>query len=144
VGRIRFPTLRVVSDAELLELAKGGVVGPYADWEVAYNAILEGRRDVAYVEPGQLGEVELLKSVEVPAEFVQDVGGEEAAREEVKRLTVVELVRKHVISAGKGAEMLGMNRWDFEALLAAHDVPSLDVSAEELDEDLARAREAFK
>lgn len=85
-----------------------------------------------------------LKSVEVPTEFVQDVGGEEAAREEVKRLTVVELVRKHVVSAGKGAELLDMNRWDFEDLLAAHDVPSLDISPEELDRDLARARDAFR
>lgn len=45
---------------------------------------------------------------------------------------VVELVRMGNISAGKAAEVLEMNRDEFEAILAEHGIPSLDVTMEEV------------
>jgi len=49
---------------------------------------------------------------------------------------VVELVRSGGISAGKGAELLGLTRWAFDDLLGRHNVPSLELSPEELTRQL--------
>lgn len=49
---------------------------------------------------------------------------------------VIELVRSGAISAGKGAELLGLTRWVFDDLLAKHDVLSLELSPDELADQL--------
>lgn len=49
---------------------------------------------------------------------------------------VIELVRSGAISAGKGAELLGLTRWAFDDLLAKHDVLSLELSLDELADQL--------
>jgi predicted HTH domain antitoxin len=48
---------------------------------------------------------------------------------------ILEQVRRGVLSSGKAAELLGQSRWEFAELMTAHDVPSLDVTVEELDVD---------
>jgi predicted HTH domain antitoxin len=75
-----------------------------------------------------------LRSVRVPDEFVASEGGEREAQQAITKLTVVALVRSHVISVGKGAELAGMDRWDFDALLAEHGVPSLELEADEVSD----------
>lgn len=49
---------------------------------------------------------------------------------------VIELVRSGAISAGKGSELLGLTRWVFDDLLAKHNVLSLELSADELADQL--------
>ncbi|MBV6418480.1 MAG: hypothetical protein CMLOHMNK_03344 [Steroidobacteraceae bacterium] len=49
---------------------------------------------------------------------------------------VIELVRSGAISAGKGGDLLGLTRWAFDDLLAKHNVLSLELSAEELADQL--------
>jgi predicted HTH domain antitoxin len=60
----------------------------------------------------------------------------ERASDVMAEVGIIELVRAGTISAGKGAEVLGLTRWAFEDLLARHNVPSLELSSEELTEQL--------
>lgn len=86
-----------------------------------------------------------LHSVSVPEEFVTSTGGEAVARQAITRLTVLDLRRRNVISTGKAAELLGMNRWDFAELLAEHNIPSFELLPDEtLEEHLHRGQETFR
>jgi predicted HTH domain antitoxin len=72
--------------------------------------------------------------VPVPDELVQFLGSEEAAREHLRRTAVLDLVKRQVISQGRGAELLGMSLWDFRGLMADADVPVISLAEGELDE----------
>jgi hypothetical protein len=50
----------------------------------------------------------------------------------------MELLRQHVISQGKAAALLGVNRWDMFDLMSRYKVPAIDLTAEELREELAK------
>ena len=50
----------------------------------------------------------------------------------LRELIVLEMYRERQISSGKGAELLGMSKWEFIQFAARHDVPYFDESAEEL------------
>jgi predicted HTH domain antitoxin len=54
-------------------------------------------------------------------------------------LSVVELVREGKLSAGKASELLELTRWELMDLLARHDVPTVNFSKEELEQQLADA-----
>jgi predicted HTH domain antitoxin len=81
-------------------------------------------------------------AVSVPDELMELLGSEEAAREHLTRAGVLDLVRHHVISQGRGAELLGMSLWDFQDLMAGEDVPLVDLSEAELKEGHRNLREA--
>jgi len=57
--------------------------------------------------------------------------------QQAKEAFVMELLREHKLSQGKAAEVLGVDRWALIDLMAKHNVPALDMSEEELDEELA-------
>lgn len=57
---------------------------------------------------------------------------ESAARE----MIVLELYRRHVISSGKAAEVLGIQRFDFIRRASGLGIPFFDMTEDELDEDL--------
>jgi predicted HTH domain antitoxin len=50
---------------------------------------------------------------------------------------VLRLVEEGIISQGKGAEVLGMNRVEFLAFMAANGVPAANYGPEELERELA-------
>ena len=81
----------------------------------------------------------VLKStmVKLP-EFVLDFwkNKDEDFQKRVSESVVLDMVRKHEISAGKGAELLGMNRWDFWQLMSENNVPHVDMTENELDDSL--------
>lgn len=56
----------------------------------------------------------------------------ENAEEMLATAAVVELVRLGTVSVGKAAEVLEMNREDFDQILADHGVPTLDVTSAEV------------
>ena len=62
---------------------------------------------------------------------------ERAARE----MIVLELYRRHVISSGKAAEVLGIHRFDFVRRASDLGIPFFDTSEDELLEDLDRLEE---
>jgi predicted HTH domain antitoxin len=55
----------------------------------------------------------------------------------VKELVVLELYRRHMISSGKAAELLDMERFEFVRYASRLGIPFLDMSADELREELA-------
>ena len=59
---------------------------------------------------------------------------EQAARE----MIVLELYRRHVISSGKAAEVLGMERFDFVRRASDLGIPFFDMTEDELHEDIQR------
>lgn len=81
--------------------------------------------------------------IKVPDEFLDFWGSKKAALEEVQKLFVLGLVWKKKISQGRGAELLGMNRWDFMDLMAAYNIPTLDMKPEELGKGVENLRKAL-
>src|SRR5215467_10577123 len=74
----------------------------------------------------------------LPEEVVAGFGwaeGEVSAR--VREALVMELLRQHVISQGKAAELLQLNRWDLSEVMGRYKVPSIDLTPEELQRELA-------
>jgi predicted HTH domain antitoxin len=57
----------------------------------------------------------------------------------LKQLALIELFRRGEISSGYAAEVLGIRRWDFIKLLDAYEVPYVDMTPEELEEEVELA-----
>ncbi|MDO8139892.1 MAG: UPF0175 family protein, partial [Candidatus Brocadiales bacterium] len=55
-----------------------------------------------------------------------------------KEAVVLELLREGKISQGKAAELLEIDRYDLFDLMAKHDVPVIDMTEEELKEELSK------
>lgn len=73
-------------------------------------------------------------NVKFPKNLLVFFGSKDKLEEEAVKAVVLELVRSHKISQGKGAELLKMNRWDFYDLLSLHNIATVDITPEELDE----------
>lgn len=56
----------------------------------------------------------------------------------VKELAVLELYRRHLISGGKAAELLGMERFEFIHYASHLGIPFFDLSPEEMTDELAQ------
>jgi len=80
-------------------------------------------------------------AVELPESVVQKLGQttQDAARH-LAELAYIELFRQGEVSSGWAAEQLGIDKDDFLDLLARHDVPYIDMSEEELRQQLQAAR----
>jgi predicted HTH domain antitoxin len=70
-------------------------------------------------------------SIEFPEEVVE-LYGEEELKSSVRRLSILELVKKGKLSSGKAAEILGITRWDFMELMSDYDIPMVSFPPEEL------------
>ena len=73
----------------------------------------------------------------LPEEVMAGFGwtaGEVSAR--VRKALVMELLRQHVISQGKAAELLQLNRWDLHEVMGRYKVPAIDLTPEELQQEL--------
>lgn len=64
--------------------------------------------------------------------------------EKTREWVVLELFREGHISAGKAAELLGLTKAEFIALLHQRDIPYLDLDPAELTQDVAAAVAAMK
>jgi predicted HTH domain antitoxin len=83
--------------------------------------------------------------VVLPEEVVAGFGwteGEVSAR--VREALVIELLRQHVISQGKAAELLQLNRWDLSELMGRYKVPAIELTPEELQHELSMARQSHQ
>ena len=73
----------------------------------------------------------------LPEEVMAGFGwteGEVSAR--VRKTLVMELLRQRVISQGKAAELLQRNRWDLYEVMGRYKVPAIDLTPEELQQEL--------
>jgi predicted HTH domain antitoxin len=59
-----------------------------------------------------------------------------------RELFVLELYRREVISSGKAAELLGMDRWRFVQFSGQRGVPYVRYPAAELEEEVRMLRDA--
>lgn len=64
----------------------------------------------------------------------------EAVAKRLRELVAIELFREGKISGGKAGELLGIGKAGFMDLLAAHRVPYMDLSPEEVEEDFLASR----
>ncbi len=55
----------------------------------------------------------------------------------VKELAVLELYRRHLVSGGKAAELLGMERFEFIRYASRLGIPFMDMSPEEMADEAA-------
>lgn len=78
--------------------------------------------------------------VELPEESLKD----EEALKRGKETIVMELLRKGEISQGKAAELLEVDRWTLFDLMDKHNIPSIDMTSEELERELHQAKEIFR
>jgi|JI7StandDraft_1071085.scaffolds.fasta_scaffold1069364_2 predicted HTH domain antitoxin len=75
-----------------------------------------------------------LVTIDVPVE--EGTSNDDLARE-VRLVWILDLVRRGRISVGKGAELVGLDRWRFAEVMVAHGVPTLSYPASDLDRELA-------
>ena len=65
-------------------------------------------------------------TVDVPDELVEFSGGSEMATSFMTQAAIAELIRRRVISSGKAAELLGLDRWDMPDWLTKFEVAIAD------------------
>lgn len=73
--------------------------------------------------------------LELPEEIIQYLGSQEIDKA-IKELIVLNLLREHKISQGKAKEILGISKWELIELMKLHSIPVIDLSPEELKEEL--------
>lgn len=82
------------------------------------------------------------KKVQIELELPDEVFDEDFKVEDlkvrVKERVVIELLRGHKISQGKAAEILGISRWALMDLMAKQKLPAIDMSEEELQQELTQ------
>jgi predicted HTH domain antitoxin len=77
--------------------------------------------------------------VDLPEEVVEWFGWQDKeVPDRMREALVMELLRRHVISQGKAAELLGISRWDIFDVMGRYKVPAIDLTAEELKEEIAK------
>ncbi|NEP45377.1 MAG: UPF0175 family protein [Okeania sp. SIO2H7] len=87
----------------------------------------------------------LIVELNLPKGLVEVLDVSESQLEsKIKELTVLELFRQERISSGKGAELLGMSKWDFIELLGKNNIPYFTESLAELTEQMAAAQSLVK
>jgi predicted HTH domain antitoxin len=81
-------------------------------------------------------------TVNVPRTLLAECGlSAQAAGDEILRAFVLSLYRRDRISSGKAARLLGIHRLTFIRLLAEENIPYLDYTPEELEEEIKVVRE---
>lgn len=83
----------------------------------------------------------LTVSLNLPRDLLGALDIPEAQLEtRILELVALELFRQERISTGKGAELLGISKWEFIQLLAQHSIPYFTESSAELTAEVATAQ----
>ncbi len=72
-----------------------------------------------------------------PVELPEELKDEEVLRKG-REAIIMELLRKGEISQGKAAELLGIDRHTLFDLMGKYDIPVMDMTEEELEEELSK------
>ncbi len=78
--------------------------------------------------------------ITLPREFVALLGAPSQASETVREYVVLGLFQEARISGGKAAQLLGLTRSGFLALLTRKGIPQIRLEPEEWDAEVARLR----
>lgn len=80
------------------------------------------------------------RRLELPGEVLDLLAAPDQQIERaVLELIVLELYRRHAISAGRASELLGIDEFAFIRQASNAGIPYFDLTREELDEELERA-----
>ena len=83
----------------------------------------------------------LTVSLKLPRDLLRALDISEAQLEtRILELVALELFRQDRISTGKGAELLGISKWEFIQLLRQHSIPYFTESSAELTAEVATAQ----
>jgi len=82
--------------------------------------------------------------LDFPAELPEKGLKDKETLKKGKEAIVLELLRKGEVSQGKAAELLEIDRWTLFDLMAKYNIPSVDMSSEELKKELQQAQKVFK
>lgn len=80
--------------------------------------------------------------LDFPADLPEESLQKKEVLKKIKEAVVLELLREGEISQGKAAELLEINRWDLFDLMAKYSIPAINMTEEELKEELSK--EIFK
>jgi predicted HTH domain antitoxin len=80
--------------------------------------------------------------VTLPREFIALLGAPAQATETAREYIILGLFQEARISGGKAAELLGLTRESFIALLARKGIPYFRLAPQEWEAELARIRES--
>jgi len=81
--------------------------------------------------------------LELPDEVAAHLRDEDLAAK-AKEAFIIELLREHEISQGKAAELLGIDRHTLFDVMATYQVPVVDLTPEELEQEFRRADALFR
>ena len=77
--------------------------------------------------------------VELPEEVLTWFGWQKTeVPSKVREAPVMELLRRHVISQGKAAELLQLNPWDLSDVMGRYQVPAIDMTPEEVRREISK------
>ena len=79
----------------------------------------------------------MVKSIRVSIDGIDDADALRAATERAREAAILELYRIGQISSGRAAHDLGMSRVAFLDLACRHQIPTIQTTADELDEEIA-------
>ncbi len=80
----------------------------------------------------------------LPQDLLEVLNVPEAQLEtQILKLVALELFRQERISTGKGAELLGIKKWEFIELLAQHNISYFTDSSTELAAEVANAHSLY-
>lgn len=80
---------------------------------------------------------------ELPDEVATHLRDEDLAAK-AKEAFIMELLREHEVSQGKAAELLGIDRHTLFDVMAKYQVPVVDMTSEELEQEFQRADAIFR
>ena len=83
---------------------------------------------------------EITLPITLPREFLALLGAPSQASEAIKEFTILGVYQEGRISGGKAAELLGLTRRGFLALLARRGIPYFRLDPQEWEAEVARLR----
>ena len=76
--------------------------------------------------------------LEFPVELPEESLKNKEVMGKAKEIVVLELLKRGEISQGKAAELLEISRHDLFDLMAKYDIPTIDMTEEELKEEISK------
>lgn len=79
----------------------------------------------------------MVQPIRISIEGIDDADVRRAATDRAREAAILELYRLGQITSGRAARDLGMSRIDFLNLANRHGIPTIQTTADELEEELA-------
>jgi predicted HTH domain antitoxin len=78
----------------------------------------------------------MAETIQISIEGIEDADACRAAAERAREAGILELYRLGQISSGRAASNLGLSRAEFLDLASRHRIPTIQITADELEKEL--------